>query len=141
MPAGGARVAPAEDRDLAARVAHLFEAIVHPKTGEPYTNAKVARMSAGGLTEQDVGGIRTDAIAEPTVSQVAALAAVFGVESSYLVDGKEPPSLDAELIDGLWDHVRDNPPGAAPVGARVGDSPQHPQAVRGAALGTGRPVG
>jgi hypothetical protein len=105
MPAGGARGAPAEDRDLAAKVAHLFETIVHPKTGEPYTNAKVARMSAGALTEQEVGGIMTGAIAEPTVSQVAALAAVFGVESSYLVDRKEPPSLNAELIDGLRDEA------------------------------------
>ena len=34
---------------------------------------------------------------------MAALAAVFGVEPSYLVDRKEPPSLDAELLEGLSD--------------------------------------
>ena len=65
---------------------------MHPRTGGPYTNAEVARMSAGG-------------IADPTVGQVAALASVFGVEPSYLLDRKEPPSLDAELLEGLSDET------------------------------------
>jgi hypothetical protein len=39
------------------------------------------------------------------VGQVAALAAVFGVEPSYLVDRKEPPPLDAELLEGLRDET------------------------------------
>jgi hypothetical protein len=39
------------------------------------------------------------------VKQAAALAAVFGVEPSYLVDRKEPPSLDAELLEGLSDET------------------------------------
>jgi hypothetical protein len=62
-------------------------------------------MSAGLLTEEDVVGIRTGRIADPTVKQVAALAAVFGVEPSYLVDPKEPPPLDAELLEGLRDET------------------------------------
>jgi hypothetical protein len=36
---------------------------------------------------------------------VSALAAVFGVEPSYLVDRKEPPQLDAELLEGLRDET------------------------------------
>ena len=36
---------------------------------------------------------------------MAALAAVFGVEPSYLIDRKEPPSLDAELLEGLSDET------------------------------------
>jgi hypothetical protein len=83
----------------------LFEAIRHPKTGEPYTNAEVSRMSAGGLTEGEAQGIRSGAIPDLTVSQVAALASVFGVEPSYLVDRKEPPSLDAKLLEGLGDET------------------------------------
>jgi hypothetical protein len=39
------------------------------------------------------------------VGQVAALAAVFGVEPSYLVVRGEPPSLDAELLEGLSDET------------------------------------
>ena len=64
------------------RVGYLFDTIVHPRTGEPYTNAEVARMSAGGLTEEEAEGIRTGAVPDPTVGQVAALAAVFGVPPS-----------------------------------------------------------
>jgi hypothetical protein len=50
--------------------------------GEPYTNADVVRMSVGVLTEEDVGGIGNGAVADPTVGQIAALAAVFGVPAS-----------------------------------------------------------
>jgi transcriptional regulator with XRE-family HTH domain len=62
-------------------------------------------MSAGGLTEEEVEGIRSGKVSDPTVGQVAAIAAVFGVEPSYLVDRKEPPSLDAELLAGLTDET------------------------------------
>ena len=53
------RAAPAEGQNLAARVGHLFDTVLHPRIGEPYTNAEVARMSAGSLTEEEVEGIRT----------------------------------------------------------------------------------
>jgi len=62
-------------------------------------------MSAGVLTEQVVEDIRTGRLADPTVKRVAALAPVFGVEPSYLLDCKEPPSLDAELLEGLSDET------------------------------------
>jgi hypothetical protein len=101
----GSQPAPMEGRDLAARVQYLFDEVRHPKTGEPYTSAEVARMSAGVLTEGEIEGIRIGAILDPTVGQVAALASVFGVEPSYLVDPKEPPSLDAELLEGLSDET------------------------------------
>ena len=55
-----AQAATVEDGDLAARLDHLFETVRHPRTGEPYTNAEVARMSAGGLTEQDLEDIARD---------------------------------------------------------------------------------
>lgn len=67
--------ARAEGRNLAARVEHLFSSFRHPKTGEPFANADVARLSAGSLTEEDVEGIRSGKVSDPTVGQVAALAA------------------------------------------------------------------
>jgi hypothetical protein len=76
-----------------------------PKTGEPYTNAEVARMSAGALTEEEVEGIRSGAIPDQTVGKVTALAAVFGVEPSYLVDRKGQPTLDAETLEALSDET------------------------------------
>jgi transcriptional regulator with XRE-family HTH domain len=88
---------------VAARLEHLFEVVRNPKTGEPYTNGEVARMTLGDLSEEDVERIRTGAISDPTVSQVAALASVFGVEPSYLLDREEPPVLDEELVQALRD--------------------------------------
>jgi hypothetical protein len=79
-PGDSTRAALAEDRDLVGRVGRLFETVRHPRTGEPYTDAEVARMSVGGLTRGEVEGIRTGRITDPAVSKVAALAAVFGVQ-------------------------------------------------------------
>ena len=41
---------------LSARVEGLFGAVRHQRTGEPYSNAEVARMAVGDLTEGDVRG-------------------------------------------------------------------------------------
>ncbi len=63
-------------------------------------------MSAGDLSEEDVEGIRTGCIADPSVGQVRALAGVFGVEPSYLLDrGKDPSVLDGELVTALRDET------------------------------------
>jgi transcriptional regulator with XRE-family HTH domain len=97
-----------ESRGVATRLEHLFEVVRNPKTGEPYTNAEVARMTLGDLSEEDVERIRTGAISDPTVGQLGALASVFGVEPSYLVDREEPTLLDEELVQALRDEdVRD----------------------------------
>jgi transcriptional regulator with XRE-family HTH domain len=97
-----------ESRGVAARLEHLFEIVSNPKTGEPYSNSEVARMTLGDLSEEDVERIRTGAISDPTVSQVAALASVFGVEVSFLLDREEPPLLDEGLVKALRDEdVRD----------------------------------
>jgi transcriptional regulator with XRE-family HTH domain len=89
-----------ESGGLAGRLEHLFEVVRNPKTGEPYTNAEVARMTLGDLSEKDVERIRTGAVSDPTVGQVAALAGVFGVEPSYLLDRGES-LFDRELVDAL----------------------------------------
>jgi transcriptional regulator with XRE-family HTH domain len=92
-----------ESLDLAGRLEHLFEVVRNPKTGEPYTNAEVARMTLGDLSEEDVERIRNGAISDPTVGQVAALAGVFGVEPYYLLDRGDPSLLDKELVQALRD--------------------------------------
>jgi transcriptional regulator with XRE-family HTH domain len=66
---GGSPAQP-EGRGIPARVEHLFEVVKNPKTGESYTNAEVARMSAGEITEE-VEGIRTGKIADTTVGLVS----------------------------------------------------------------------
>ena len=97
-----------ESRGLAGRLEHLFEVVRNPKTGEPYANAQEAPMTLGDLSEEEIEGIRTGVIGDPTVGHVAALAGVFGVEPSYLLDRGEPPLLDEELVNALRDEdVRD----------------------------------
>jgi transcriptional regulator with XRE-family HTH domain len=97
----GRSIVQAEElRGVAARLEHLFGVVRNPKTGEPYTNTEVARMTLGDLSEKDVEGIRTGAIGDPSVGQVAALAGVFGVEPSYLLDRGEP-LFDRELVEAL----------------------------------------
>jgi transcriptional regulator with XRE-family HTH domain len=92
-----------ESRGLSGRLEHVFEVVTNSKTGEPYTNAEVARMTLGDLSEEDVERIRTGAISDPSVGQVTALASVFGVEPSYLLDREEPSLLDEELVKALRD--------------------------------------
>jgi hypothetical protein len=85
----------------------VFEVVRNPKSGKPYTNAEVARMTLGDLSEEDER-IRTGVTSDPTVGQVAALASLFGVEPSYLLDHESPPLLDQELVQTLGDaDVRD----------------------------------
>ena len=43
-------------------------------------------MTLGDLSEEAVERIRSGAVSDPTVGQVAALASVFGVETCYLLD-------------------------------------------------------
>jgi transcriptional regulator with XRE-family HTH domain len=93
-----------KSQDLAGKTKHLFRVIKNPSTGEPYTNAEVSRATLGDLSEEDVEGIRTGAISDPTLSQVVALAGVFGVEPSYLLDRGEPV-FDRELVNALRDET------------------------------------
>jgi transcriptional regulator with XRE-family HTH domain len=89
-----------DSRSMADRIEHLFDALRNPKTGAPYTNAEVARMTLGDLPEEDVEAMRTGAIGDPTVGQVRALASAFGVEPSYLLD-RDEPVFDGELVEAL----------------------------------------
>jgi transcriptional regulator with XRE-family HTH domain len=97
-----------EGRGITGRVEHLFEVVKNPTTGESYTSAEVARMSAGELSEEEVEGIRSGKIADPTVGRVAALAAVFGVPPSYMLDrGTGSEVFDEEVLDALADETAD----------------------------------
>ena len=95
---GGSPPQP-EGRDIPGRVEHLFEVVKNPKTGESYTNAEVARMSAGEISEE---GIRIGKIADPSVGRVAALAAVFGGPPSYLLDRGTGSPATNERDSRFW---------------------------------------
>jgi transcriptional regulator with XRE-family HTH domain len=101
------RAAPRADEleeraTIAERLEHLFQTIVDEKKGRPYTNAEVARMSVGGVSEREVAGIRSGQISNPTLDQVLALAEAFGVSPSYFTERKAP-LLSQEAIEALAD--------------------------------------
>jgi len=123
----GQSAAQPEGRDIPGRVEHLFEVVKNLKTGESYTNAEVARMSAGEINEEEVEGIRTGKIVDPSVGQVAALAAVFGVPPSYMLDrGAQPEVLDEEALKALSDKT---------VGAILKESARLPEREKRLVLG------
>lgn len=89
---------------LAERVEVLFASVKSERTGEPYTGAEVARAALGDLTEEEVSGIRSGRLADPTISQVLALADFFRVEPTYFLErGKGPMSLDEASLRALGD--------------------------------------
>jgi transcriptional regulator with XRE-family HTH domain len=91
-----------EQATIAERLEHLFQAIVDEKKGRPYTEAEVARMSLGGISEQEVARIRSGEISNPTIDQVLALAEAFGVSPSYFTE-RQAPLLSREAIEALAD--------------------------------------
>ena len=95
-----------DSADIAQKVNRLFNVIKNDTTGEPYTNAEVARSSLGDLTEKEVEEIRSGANRNPSVDQVVALADTFGVHPSYFLDGgKKPPVLDQEAMEIFRDET------------------------------------
>ena len=89
---------------IAERLNRLFDIVRDDRTGEPYSENDVARMSAGDLSEEEVDGIRSGRIANPTVDKLLALSEVFEVDPSYFLGREEkPPLLDAEAIRALGD--------------------------------------
>ena len=85
-----------EGGSIADKTNRLFDVVRNEKSGVPFTNAEVARMSLGDLSEEHVEQIRSGNLTNPSMNQVVALADVFGVHPSYFLDAaRKPPLLDA----------------------------------------------
>jgi hypothetical protein len=78
---------------------------VHPRTGELYTNAEVARMSAGVLTEQEVERIRAGGFPTPPWARWRHSRPSSASSPTYLMDREGSSPLDAELLEGLRDET------------------------------------
>lgn len=97
------RLEPSQNETpFAERLERLFEAIFDEKRGRLYTNADVARMSAGGISEERVAGIRSGEVANPTLDELLALAEAFGVSPSYFTE-RQAPLLSHESMEALKD--------------------------------------
>jgi hypothetical protein len=87
------------DSSIADKTNRLFDVVRNEKSGMPFTNAEVARMSLGDLSEEHVEQIRSGELTNPSMNQVVALADVFGVHPSYFLDAvRKPPLLDEEAM-------------------------------------------
>ena len=86
------------------RFEHLFESHRRPD-GSRWTGQQLDEATGGVVTRSYFTNLRKGRIDNPGLGQVSALAATFGVEPSYLVDRKEPPLLDAELLEGLYEET------------------------------------
>jgi transcriptional regulator with XRE-family HTH domain len=102
-PGGTPRVAPPEQMPtIPERLESLLRSAADGRSGEPYSDADVARLSMGELTEREVTGIRTGAIPDPSMEQVLALAEVFAIEPSYFLDTEaKAPLLDRASLEAL----------------------------------------
>lgn len=87
------------DSSIADRTNRLFDLVRNESSGTPFTNAEVARMSLGDLSEEHVAQIRSGELTNPSMNQVVALADVFGVHASYFLDtARKAPLLDEEAM-------------------------------------------
>lgn len=94
------------DSGIASKVSYLMEMPGDQTSGKSYTDADVARLSFGDLSEKDVEAIRTGSSPDPSVDQITALADVFGVHPSYFLNrAKGPPLLDKEAMEILQDET------------------------------------
>jgi transcriptional regulator with XRE-family HTH domain len=88
------------------KLSHLFEIMRSGTNGKAYTDAEVARLSSGELTEEDVEAIRTGKRPDPPVDQIVALSDVFAVHPSYLLDRtKHWPPFDGESMEIFRDET------------------------------------
>lgn len=84
-----------EGDSISVRLDYLFDAIPNDKTGEPFTEEDVARLSLGRLSEGDVRGMRSGAMTNPSREMLLALCDVFDVDLSYWDERAD----QAELLD------------------------------------------
>lgn len=72
----------------------LFLRAKHPLTGSAFTEASVADLSGGRLSEDEVRRLRRGEIPEPPEEALLALSDVFAVPRSYWYGTATPPRLD-----------------------------------------------
>jgi hypothetical protein len=86
-------------RTLAARLEQLFEKRPNNRTGRPFTNAEVAELTFGALSEERIAAAREGRIRDLEGSQYLALSNVFGVDVSYwYTDPDDLPPLDDQWL-------------------------------------------
>ncbi|MFY1632067.1 XRE family transcriptional regulator [Solwaraspora sp. WMMB335] len=94
---------------LADRLNHLFAVVIPAGRTRPYSNPEVARaVSASGevqISPQYLWALRNGSRDNPTLKQIEALAAFFGVPPAYFLSDDKAADIDEQLM--LLAAVRD----------------------------------
>lgn len=92
------------DETFADRLNYLFEVIKDDQTGEKLSNAYVARMSRGRLSEETIKQLRDATFTNPGRRELLALCDVFDIDFSYWDLKKErPPLMSISTLQALRD--------------------------------------
>lgn len=87
---------------LAGLLNHLFETLVDPKSGRPYTNAEISAATQGRLSDTEIAQMRAGELRNPTRDQLLALSDAFDIDPAYWFGrGERRPVLRPELAEAL----------------------------------------
>lgn len=96
------QLAHQQEQSIAQRIERLFRSVPDRQSGTLYTNRRVAELSNGRLTEQEVAELRSGHIDNPTRLQLLALCDIFDVAFSFWEEDTEKELiLDQEIIEAL----------------------------------------
>ncbi|WP_305785982.1 helix-turn-helix domain-containing protein [Symbioplanes lichenis] len=88
-------------RTLADRLNHLFEVVRPAGRSKPFSNPEVARAVSGRgdvqISPQYLWALRNGSRDNPTVKQLEALAAFFGVPPAYFLSDERAADIDEQL--------------------------------------------
>ncbi len=91
-----------ESGSLAGLLNQLFQTVVDPKSGRPYTNAEISALTQGRLSAEEIGQMRAGTLRNPNRDQLLALSDAFDIDPSYWFGrGERRPVLDPELAEAL----------------------------------------
>jgi transcriptional regulator with XRE-family HTH domain len=91
-----------ESGTLADLLNQLFETVVDPRSGRPYTNAEVSAFTQGRLSAEEIEQMRAGTLRNPNRDQLLALSDAFDIDPSYWFGrGERRPVLDPELAEAL----------------------------------------
>lgn len=81
---------------------NLFKSVTNERTKKLYTNAEIARQTAGQVTEEQLEDMRGGLLKDPTMAQILALSEAFDVDPAYWFRrGKSKPLVDLEIVEAL----------------------------------------
>ncbi|MDP9476292.1 MAG: hypothetical protein M3R38_11550 [Actinomycetota bacterium] len=81
---------------------NLFASFADEATGEPPSNAEIARRTAGKVTEHELGQMRSGVSENPTLEKLLALSRAFDVDPAYWFRrGEKGPLVDQQVVEAL----------------------------------------